>query len=73
MLADFLQDENLQNGLGDYLLSYKYGNADAKDLWNVLSRNIVNQTLDVKVSIQYNRMLQNYYIRIYLPVFYFRV
>ncbi|CAH1153367.1 unnamed protein product [Phaedon cochleariae] len=47
MLANFLQEVNLQNGLNDYLLSYKYMNAETKDLWNVFSRN-VNQTLDVK-------------------------
>ncbi|CAG9828443.1 unnamed protein product [Diabrotica balteata] len=48
MLANFLHKENLENGLNDYLISYKYQNAEMKDLWNVLSKN-TNQTLDVKV------------------------
>ncbi|KAG5892870.1 hypothetical protein JTB14_032594 [Gonioctena quinquepunctata] len=51
MLANFLQDENLQNGLNDFLLSYKYANAETKDLWNVFSRH-TNQTLDVKTIIE---------------------
>nr|XP_022900776.1 endoplasmic reticulum aminopeptidase 1-like isoform X2 [Onthophagus taurus] len=46
MLGKFLQ-ENLQIGLNDYLNSYKYSNADTKDLWNALSRN-TNQSLEVK-------------------------
>lgn len=48
MLANFLQDEILQNGLNDYLDTYKYTNVETKDLWNALSRN-TNHTLDVKV------------------------
>ncbi|XP_050519482.1 endoplasmic reticulum aminopeptidase 2-like isoform X3 [Diabrotica virgifera virgifera] len=48
MLANFLHKENLENGLNDYLISYKYQNAEMKELWNVLSKN-TNQTLDVKV------------------------
>lgn len=51
MMANFLQDEALQNGLNDYLNTYRYANADAKDLWNVFSRH-TNQTLDVKVSLR---------------------
>lgn len=51
MLAEFLEEENLQDGLNDYLNTYKYGNADIKDLWNVFSRN-TNHTVDVKVSYQ---------------------
>lgn len=50
MLANFLQQETLQNGLNDYLTSYKYGNADTKDLWNSFSKH-TNQSLDVKVII----------------------
>lgn len=49
MLANFLQQENLQNGLYDYLNTYKYSNAETKDLWNVFSRN-TNLSLDVKVT-----------------------
>ena len=48
MLSKFLQQETLQNGLNDYLNTYKYSNADTKDLWNVFSRN-TNQSLEVKV------------------------
>lgn len=48
MLGKFLQQETLQSGLNDYLNTYKYSNADTKDLWNVFSRN-TNQSLDVKV------------------------
>ncbi|XP_060516441.1 endoplasmic reticulum aminopeptidase 1-like isoform X3 [Cylas formicarius] len=47
MLSNFLQQETLQNGLNDYLQTFKYTNADTKDLWNVFTRN-TNQTLDVK-------------------------
>lgn len=49
MLANFLQQETLQNGLYDYLNTYKYSNAETKDLWNVFSRN-TNQSLEVKVG-----------------------
>lgn len=49
MLADFLQLETLQTGLNDYLNTYKYGNAETKDLWAVFSRN-TNQSLEVKVG-----------------------
>lgn len=49
MLSKFLQEETLQNGLNDYLNTYKFSNADTKELWNVFSRN-TNQTLEVKVS-----------------------
>lgn len=51
MLAEFLEEENLQDGLNDYLNTYKYGNADIKDLWNVFSRN-TNHSVDVKVGYQ---------------------
>ncbi|XP_017777374.1 PREDICTED: endoplasmic reticulum aminopeptidase 1-like isoform X2 [Nicrophorus vespilloides] len=47
MLGKFLQQETLQNGLNDYLNTYKYSNADTKELWNVFSRN-TNQSLEVK-------------------------
>lgn len=49
MMAEFLEQENLQDGLNEYLNSYKYGNAEIKDLWNVFTRSS-NQTIDVKVS-----------------------
>lgn len=48
MLGNFLQQETLQNGLNDYLNTYKYSNADTKDLWNVFSKH-TNQSLEVKV------------------------
>lgn len=48
MLGTFLQQETLQNGLNDYLTTFKYGNADTKDLWNSFSKH-TNQSLDVKV------------------------
>ncbi|XP_064215469.1 endoplasmic reticulum aminopeptidase 1 isoform X6 [Tribolium castaneum] len=47
MLSKFLQQETLQNGLNDYLSTYKYSNADTKDLWNIFSRN-TNQSLEVR-------------------------
>lgn len=47
MLGKFLQQETLQNGLNDYLSTYKYMNADTKELWNVFSRN-TNQSLEIK-------------------------
>lgn len=49
MLSNFLQEDTLQNGLNDYLFTYKYTTAETKDLWNTFSKN-TNQTLDVKVS-----------------------
>ncbi|XP_065165053.1 endoplasmic reticulum aminopeptidase 1-like isoform X2 [Atheta coriaria] len=48
MLGKFLQQETLQNGLNDYLNTYRFNNADTKELWNVFSRN-TNQSLDVKL------------------------
>lgn len=48
MMAEFLEQENLRDGLNDYLNTYKYGNAEIKDLWHVFTRN-TNQSLDVKV------------------------
>lgn len=50
MMAQFLEEENLRAGLTDYLNTYKYGNAETKDLWNTFTRNI-NQSLDVKVTL----------------------
>lgn len=50
MLANFLQLDTLQNGLNDYLNTYKYGNAETKELWTVFSRN-TNQSLEVKVNV----------------------
>ncbi|CAG9759897.1 unnamed protein product [Ceutorhynchus assimilis] len=47
MLSTFLQEDTLQNGLNDYLSTYKYTTAETKDLWNTFSKN-ANQTLDVK-------------------------
>ncbi|KAF5274559.1 hypothetical protein FQA39_LY07171 [Lamprigera yunnana] len=47
MLEKFLQLETLQNGLNDYLNTFKYSNADTKDLWNVFTRH-TNQSLEVK-------------------------
>lgn len=49
MMAEFLEEENLQDGLNDYLTTYKYGNAEIKDLWNVFTRS-TNQSVDVKVG-----------------------
>lgn len=50
MMAEFLDEENLRDGLNDYLNTYKYGNADIKDLWQVFTRN-TNNSIDVKVFI----------------------
>ncbi|PSN33537.1 hypothetical protein C0J52_22449 [Blattella germanica] len=47
MLEKFLHQNTLRNGLSDYLNIHKYGNAETKDLWNVLSKH-ANQSLDVK-------------------------
>ena len=49
MLEKFLHQETLRNGLNDYLNVHQYGNAETKDLWNVLSKH-ANQSLDVKVK-----------------------
>ena len=49
MLEKFLHQETLRNGLNDYLNIHQYGNAETKDLWNVLSKH-ANQSLDVKVQ-----------------------
>jgi hypothetical protein len=50
MLEKFLHQETLRNGLNDYLNIHQYGNAETKDLWNVLSKH-ANQSLDVKVQL----------------------
>ena len=50
MLEKFLSQNILRKGLNDYLNTHKYGNADTKDLWTVLSKH-TNQTLEVKVSV----------------------
>ncbi|XP_065200963.1 endoplasmic reticulum aminopeptidase 2-like isoform X2 [Planococcus citri] len=47
MLEKFLSQDILRSGLNDYLNKHKYGNADTKDLWTVLSKH-TNQTLEVK-------------------------
>ncbi|XP_049864292.1 endoplasmic reticulum aminopeptidase 1-like isoform X3 [Schistocerca gregaria] len=47
MLEKFLHQDVLRNGLNDYLNTHMYGNAETKDLWNVLSKN-ANQSLEVK-------------------------
>lgn len=49
MLEKFLGLETLRSGLNDYLNTHKYGNADTKDLWSVLSKH-ANETVQVKVS-----------------------
>jgi aminopeptidase N len=50
MLEKFLHQETLRSGLNDYLNIHKYGNAETKDLWNVLSKH-AKQSLDVKVPL----------------------
>ncbi|VVC37450.1 Aminopeptidase N-type,ERAP1-like C-terminal domain,Peptidase M1, membrane alanine aminopeptidase, N- [Cinara cedri] len=47
MLEKFLGLETLRSGLNDYLNTHKYGNADTKDLWSVLSKH-ANETVQVK-------------------------
>lgn len=48
MMAEFLGEENLRDGLNDYLNTYKCGNAETKDLWQVFTRH-TNHSTDVKV------------------------
>ncbi|KAL1493346.1 hypothetical protein ABEB36_011418 [Hypothenemus hampei] len=47
MLKNFLHEDILQNGLSEYLITYKYSTAETKDLWNTFSKSI-NQSLDIK-------------------------
>lgn len=54
MLEKFLSQEILRSGLNDYLNKHKYGNADTKDLWTVLTKH-TNQTLEVKVITYLNK------------------
>lgn len=61
MLEKFLGLETLRSGLNDYLNTHKYGNADTKDLWGVLSKH-ANETVQVKVRIM------NKYIYIILGI-----
>jgi len=56
MLEKFLGLETLRSGLNDYLNTHKYGNADTKDLWSVLSKH-ANETVQVKVR---NVRIANY-------------
>lgn len=53
MICNFLQEDTLQNGLSEYLYTYKYRTAETKDLWHTFSKNS-NQTVDLKVSIAIN-------------------
>lgn len=63
MLSNFLQDEAIRTGLNEYLTSYHYSVAEAKDLWEVFSRS-TNYTLDVEVNI-------NISLIVMLVIFYF--
>lgn len=38
MIDSFIGEENFRKGVSNYLKSFKYGNAEAKDLWNSLSK-----------------------------------
>ncbi|XP_019765505.2 endoplasmic reticulum aminopeptidase 1 isoform X4 [Dendroctonus ponderosae] len=51
MLRNFLQEDSLQNGLNEYLSTYKYTTAETKELWNTFSKTI-NHTLDVKAIME---------------------
>lgn len=53
MLEKFLGLETLRSGLNDYLNTHKYGNADTKDLWSVLSKH-ANEIVQVRVRIMNN-------------------
>ncbi|XP_018905353.1 endoplasmic reticulum aminopeptidase 1 isoform X2 [Bemisia tabaci] len=47
MLEKFLTLDVLRSGLNDYLNIHKYGNADTKDFWSVLSKH-ANESIQVK-------------------------
>ncbi|XP_046689288.1 LOW QUALITY PROTEIN: endoplasmic reticulum aminopeptidase 2-like [Homalodisca vitripennis] len=47
MLEKFLGQDTFRSGLNDYLNIHKYGNADTKDLWTVLSKH-ANNSIQVK-------------------------
>ncbi|XP_066255197.1 endoplasmic reticulum aminopeptidase 2-like isoform X2 [Euwallacea similis] len=51
MFSDFLHEETLQNGLNEYLYTYKYTTAETKDLWNTFSRSS-NQSFDFKAIME---------------------
>lgn len=58
-MEKFLRLDNLRVGLNDYLNIHKYGNAETKDLWNVLSKH-ANESIEVKVSF-FKYILIKYY------------
>nr|CAI5844662.1 unnamed protein product [Callosobruchus analis] len=47
MAVNFLELETVQSSLNDFFTTYKYLNAETKDLWNTITRNI-NRTLDIR-------------------------
>ncbi|XP_044741725.1 endoplasmic reticulum aminopeptidase 1-like isoform X2 [Chrysoperla carnea] len=47
MLDQFLSRETFRYGLRDFLNQYRYGNAESKELWTVMTQN-TNYTMEVK-------------------------
>ncbi|KAF6199081.1 hypothetical protein GE061_007106, partial [Apolygus lucorum] len=47
MMEKFLGQDTLKSGLNDYLNTHKFGNADTKDLWAVMSKH-ANHSIHVK-------------------------
>ncbi|CAH1964992.1 unnamed protein product [Acanthoscelides obtectus] len=50
MAVNFLELETVQSSLNDFFNTYKYMNAETKDLWNTITKNI-NRTLDIRTII----------------------
>jgi aminopeptidase N len=50
MMDFFLGRGNFQNGLSDYLDTFKYGNTESKDLWNKLSKAVKGTPHHVDVA-----------------------
>lgn len=49
MIERFLGQDTLKGALNDYLNTHKFGNADTKDLWAIMSKH-ANHSIHVKVS-----------------------
>lgn len=51
MMDQFLTRDVFRSGLRDFLNTYRYGSAESKELWNVLTQN-TNYTMEVKTIME---------------------
>lgn len=58
MMAHFLGQEKLKNGLTSYLNKFAYGNAKQQDLWDYLSKD--GYAYDVDKIVQLNTIMDTW-------------